>query len=60
VIDLTRSLTPRLPQLADADLEPLVRSALEELAPVRVTAYLGVLVERRLRGQFPRLSASSR
>jgi hypothetical protein len=60
VIDLARSLSPRLPQLADADLEPLVRSALEELAPVRVTAYLAVLVERRLRGQFLRQTASSR
>jgi hypothetical protein len=58
VIDLTKALLPRLPQLADANLENLVRSALEELAPVRVTAYLGVLVERRLRSQIPQQRAN--
>lgn len=50
VQELTASLRPRLVPAAPAvELEHLVRSTLEELAPVHVTNYLGVLVERRLR-----------
>jgi len=50
VLDLTASLRPRLmPATQSVDLERLVRSTLEELAPVHATNYLGVLVERRLR-----------
>jgi hypothetical protein len=50
VQELTASLRPRLaPAAQTVDLEHLVRSTLEELAPVHVTNYLGVLVERRLR-----------
>lgn len=52
VIDLTQSIRPRLSEVDGRDLEPRVRLALEELAPVHVTAYLGVLVERRLRGAW--------
>jgi hypothetical protein len=54
VSNLTQSLKPRLSGIAGADLENRVRSTLEELSPVHVTAYLGVLVERRLRGKLPR------
>jgi hypothetical protein len=51
VQELTASLRPRLvPAVQTDDLEHLVRSTLEDLAPVHVTNYLGVLVERRLRG----------
>jgi hypothetical protein len=50
VLDLTASLRSRLmPSSQSVDLERLVRSTLDELAPVHVTNYLGVLVERRLR-----------
>jgi hypothetical protein len=50
VQELTASLRPRLVPAAPAvELEHLVRSTLDELAPVHVTSYLGVLVERRLR-----------
>jgi hypothetical protein len=51
VQELTASMRSRLavPTYAP-DLEVQVRSTLEELAPVHVTNYLGVLVERRLRG----------
>jgi hypothetical protein len=48
--DLTASLRPRLtPTTRTVELEELVRATLEELAPVHVTNYLGVLVERRLK-----------
>jgi hypothetical protein len=54
VIDLTESLRRRVTSVPAAELEARVRAALEELAPVRVTSYLGVLVERRLRATIPR------
>jgi hypothetical protein len=48
--DLTASLRPRLtPTTRTVALDELVRATLEELAPVHVTNYLGVLVERQLR-----------
>jgi hypothetical protein len=51
VQELTASMRSRLAVETHApDLEVQVRSTLEELAPVHVTNYLGVLVERRLRG----------
>ena len=51
VQELTESMHSRLAAATHApELEVLVRSTLEELAPVHVTTYLGVLVERRLRG----------
>jgi hypothetical protein len=57
VQELTDSMHSRLTAAANAPaLELQVRSTLEELAPVHVTKYLGVLVERRLRrsGQVTR------
>jgi hypothetical protein len=51
VQELTASMRSRLAVETHApDLEVQVRSTLQELAPVHVTNYLGVLVERRLRG----------
>jgi hypothetical protein len=51
VLELTESMHSRLAVSAGAPrLEHQVRSRLEELAPVHVTKYLGVLVERHLRG----------
>jgi hypothetical protein len=51
VQELTDSMHSRLEVVTDAPkLELQVRTTLEELAPVHVTKYLGVLVERRLRG----------
>ncbi len=51
VIELTESMNSRLAPATHAPaLEQQVRTTLEELAPVHVTKYLGVLVERRLRG----------
>jgi hypothetical protein len=51
VQELADSMHSRLQPAADAPkLEIQVRTSLEELAPVHVTTYLGVLVERRLRG----------
>jgi hypothetical protein len=51
VQELTDSMHSRLAPAADApELELQIRSTLDELAPVHVTKYLGVLVERRLRG----------
>jgi len=52
VQELTASIRSRLTDKRHApELETQVRSTLEELAPVHVTNYLGVLVERRLRGK---------
>ena len=51
VLELTESMHSRLVPVSQApELELQVRTMLEELAPVHVTKYLGVLVERRLRG----------
>jgi hypothetical protein len=57
VAELIESMHSRLSPAAHApELELQVRKTLEELAPVHVTKYLGVLVERRLRrtGQVTR------
>ena len=55
--ELTDSMHSRLAVAPDApELEAQVRSSLEVLAPLHVTKYLGVLVERHLRssGQVTR------
>jgi hypothetical protein len=50
VQELTESMETRLDVASDApELEDQVRTTLEELTPVHVTKYLGVLVERRMR-----------
>jgi len=49
VLDLTDSLRSRVAPTDSVELEQLVRATLDELAPVHVTNFLAVLVERRLR-----------
>jgi hypothetical protein len=49
VADLVTSLRPRLTSVPEEGLPDLVRTALNELGEVRVTTYLPILVERRLR-----------
>ncbi len=49
VIGLAESLRARVAPMPPGELESRVRAALDELAPVRVAAYLGVLVERQVR-----------
>jgi hypothetical protein len=49
VADLVTSLRPRLTSVPEEGLLELVRTALNELGEVRVTTYLPILVERRLR-----------
>jgi hypothetical protein len=49
VADLVTSLRPRLTSVPEEGLPELVRTALHELGEVRVTTYLPILVERRLR-----------
>jgi hypothetical protein len=51
VQEITESMVSRLVVSPAAPaLELQVRASLEELSPVHVTKFLGVLVERRLRG----------
>jgi hypothetical protein len=51
VLELTESMHARLTPAQHAPaLEHQVRATLDELAPVHVTKYLGVLVERKMRG----------
>jgi hypothetical protein len=59
VLDLTTMLGPRLDEVSLDELEAKVRVALDELAPVRVTTYLGVLVERSVRASLPRQRSAS-
>jgi hypothetical protein len=59
VIGLTESLRARVAPMPPGELESRVRAALDELAPVRVAAYLGVLVERQVRSTM-RASAANR
>lgn len=49
VVEVVDALQPRLTEVAPADLRGLVESALGELGEVRVTTYLPILVERRVR-----------
>jgi hypothetical protein len=55
--DVLASLRPRLKDVvAEPDVERLVHEVLVSLGPVRVTTYLPILVERRVR-QLARVSA---
>jgi hypothetical protein len=50
VDDLVAGLRPRLAGVVpDGDVDRVVREAVAELGPVRVTTYLPILVERRVR-----------
>lgn len=60
VRELVESLRPRLaPAVAEEDIPEAVRTALDELGPVRVTNYLGILVERRVRERLDRPAAQA-
>jgi hypothetical protein len=50
VTELTEALRPRVaPESTVIDLERRVRVTLEKMAPVHVTTFLPVLLERRIR-----------
>lgn len=49
VVEVVDALQPRLTEVAPGDLRGMVESALGELGEVRVTTYLPILVERRVR-----------
>ncbi len=46
--DLVASVRPRLEKIDEREVSELVQLALTELGPVRVTAFLPVLVERSI------------
>ena len=50
--DLVNRLRPRLTGLSPAELPGAVRTAVDELGPVRVTTFLPILVERRIRDRM--------
>src|SRR3712207_3267747 len=49
VADLVSALNSRIPDADEGELRTLVTTALHELGPVRVTTFLPILVERRVR-----------
>ena len=52
VVDVVQALQPRLKDLPEASLRRLVQSALDEMGDVRVTTYLSILVERKVRDEL--------
>ncbi len=52
VTDLVNVLRPRLEDLPEASLRDMVTSVLDEFGEVRVTTYLPILVERRVRDEL--------
>jgi hypothetical protein len=59
VEDLVAAVRPRLADLAPAaDIEQMVRESYAELGPVRVTAYLPILIERRIKQRLRDTPAS--
>jgi hypothetical protein len=51
VLAITQELRSRVEPTPNLRLEHHVRTMLNELAPIRITVYLGVLVEHRLRSR---------
>lgn len=55
-LEIVESVRPRLADVVDdaagADLDLMIGEALDELSPVRVTTYLPILVERRVRDRL--------
>ena len=60
VVEVVDALQPRLQEVAPESLRGMVASALGELGEVRVTTYLPIIVERRVREQIRAQSATSR
>jgi hypothetical protein len=52
VVEVADALQPRLQEVAPESLRGMVASALGELGEVRVTTYLPIIVERRVREQI--------
>jgi hypothetical protein len=52
VVEVVDALQPRLQEVAPDSLRGMVASALGELGEVRVTTYLPIIVERRVREQI--------
>jgi hypothetical protein len=52
VVEVVDALQPRLQEVAPDSLRGMVASAISELGEVRVTTYLPILVERRVREQI--------
>jgi hypothetical protein len=52
VVEVVDALQPRLQEVAPESLRGMVATALGELGEVRVTTYLPIIVERRVREQI--------
>jgi hypothetical protein len=58
-VDVAASVRPRVINLADeADVDRLIREALDELTPANVSTFLPILVERRVRDRIEHGSAA--
>ena len=52
-LEVVQSLRPRLSDVAaDADVERLIGEAFDELTPAKVTTFLPILVERKVRDRL--------
>jgi len=60
VVEVVDALQPRLPEVAPDALRAMVATVLGELGEVRVTTYLPIIVERRVREQLRVQSATRR
>ena len=60
VVEVVDALQPRLPEVAPDALRAMVATVLGELGEVRVTTYLPIIVERRVREQLRVQSANRR
>ena len=60
VVEVVDALQPRLPEVAPESLRGMVADALGELGEVRVTTYLPIIVERRVRELIRDGSATTR
>ena len=49
VVDVVQALQPRLKDLPEESLRRMVQSALDAMGDVRVTTYLPILIERKVR-----------
>jgi hypothetical protein len=58
-LDVVASVRPRVIDLADeADVDRLIREALDELTPASVSTFLPILVERRVRDRLEHRSGA--